>query len=185
MSTPNIGLSLPDYSLPKWDIPTNQNWTIIDAAIGALTAGGASPAGSWTKYTLLVNNPNWFLNGVAVAAVGATSVQQIPIFTLPARTVLHAVFIKHSISFTGGALSSVVCSLGTAAVPDALMAVSGDTFDIWQVPSDFHLYLTGGARMLSAASSPIVLQVTCVGGSPSAMAGGTLEIDVLASVLPS
>ena len=185
MSTPNIGLYLPDYSLPAWNVPTNQNWTILDGVIGTLQSGGASPAGSWSKYTLLVNNPNWFVNGTAVAAVGATSVQQIPIFVLPARTVLHAVFIKHSVAFTGGALSSVVCSLGTTAVPDALMAVSGDTFDILQVPSDYHLYLTGGARMLSAAANPIVLQVTCVGGSPSAMAGGTLEIDVLASVLPS
>jgi hypothetical protein len=184
MSTPNLNLNLPDYSLPNWNVPTNQNWNILDAAVGALTAGGAAAAGSWTKYTLLVNNPSWFLNGVAIDTLAGTAVQQLALFTIPARSVFHAVFIKHSVSFAGGALSSVVVSLGTAASPDLLMAVGGDTFDVLQTPSDYHLYLTGGARMLSAAATPVVLQVTCVGGSPSAMAGGTLEIDVLASVLP-
>jgi len=185
MSTPNIGLFLPDYSLPQWNIPTNQNWNILDAAIGALSAGGASPAGSWQKFTLLASNPNWFVNGVNVAAMNAGgSVQQIPIVTAAPRTVFHAIFIKHSVSFAGGALSSIVVSLGIAATPDALMNVSGDTFDVLQVPSDYHLYLAGGARMISVAATPLVLQMTCVGGDPSVITAGTLEVDILASVLP-
>lgn len=184
-TTPNIGLNLVDYSEPRWNVPNNQNWNILDAAIGALQAGGgASAAGSWTKLAVLANHPDWYVNSVDVGALAATAVQQVPLVTLPARSVLHAVLIKHSVAFTGGALSSVVVSLGVAATPDALMSVSGDSFDVLQVPSDYHFYLVGGARMVSVAATPLVLQMTCVGGTPSALAAGTLEIDLLASVLP-
>jgi hypothetical protein len=186
-TTPLIGLNLPAYDQPNWNIPNNQNWNILDSAVGALQAGAgvAAPAGSWAKYVVLAATPTWYVNAVNAGALSGTgAVQQIPLFTTAARTVFHAILIKHSIAFSGGALSSIVVSLGIAATPDALMSVAGDTFDVLQIPSDYHFYLAGGARMLSAAATPIVLEITCVGGDPSSLATGTLEVDILASVLP-
>jgi hypothetical protein len=92
--------------------------------------------------------------------------------------------VKHSVAFAGGALSSITVSLGTAASADALMTVAGDTFDLFQTPSDSRVYLAGGAKMLSAAATGVVLQLNCIGGMPSAISAGVCEIDLLCSTLP-
>jgi hypothetical protein len=188
--TPNLGLEIPAYGDPNWNNPFTVDMNLIDAAVGTLQTtvagmgGGGTPAGNWTRYQLTSSGSNWLVNGVVVAARSSSvNPQQIALFTAPALTIFHAVMLIHTASFVGA--SDCTVSLGTAAIPDSLMIVSGDTFDIAQAPAATHFYLAGGARMLSTSATAIIAQVGIPSGSyPIVVTAGTLDIFVLCSTLP-
>lgn len=80
---------------------------------------GAGPV--WTKYSLDYTD-------FATAA----SQNQIVLGNLPAETVIHAVVIKHSAAFGGGAIASYVLKVGTVATPGKFAS----PFDVFQAPGD-------------------------------------------------
>lgn len=61
----------------------------------------------WTPYTATF---------ASLSAAALTN--SVTLATLPAKTVLHAVAIKHDVAFSGGAIASYVLSVGVGATAD-------------------------------------------------------------------
>lgn len=60
--TPNLNLNVPDYQDSRWDIPVNENWSLIDGAVAG-------------KQATLVSGTNIkTINGISVLGNGDISV---------------------------------------------------------------------------------------------------------------
>lgn len=129
----------------------------------------ASPA--WTKYT------------VTYAQLSAAALtNDIQLFSLGARQTIHAVVIKHSASFTGGAIATYTVSVGIAGT----LAKYASAFNVFQAPGNTVLQSSGGTftENTVAATSVRVAAVSTV-GNLNAATSGSVDIWVLVSTLPA
>jgi hypothetical protein len=173
-------------TLLRTDLFAGSNYFLC-ATPNTWTQIGGSSGGSvtWTKYLITISGTNWMVNGISAGALTPTaSTQQISLATAAARQVFHGLVLKHSIAFAGTSITDVTCSVGTAGTPDQLMIVSGDTFDLFQAVSTTTFYATGGLKILSFASTGVVLQINTTGNNINGLSAGALEVDVLTSSLP-
>jgi hypothetical protein len=156
------------------------------AAISTTLPGASTAAGTiaaWVKYTVDVssNAGFWTVSDKKGAALDADGSQQVALVTLPAKTVVHAIAIEHTVPFSGGAVATATVSVGTAALPTLL----SDAYDVFQAITALP-YENGGVKIgrRTSATLALVVQADTTGGNLSALAAGTVNIYLLTSVLP-
>jgi len=127
--------------------------------------------------------PRWQKVGAAVdyedlAASALTN--DIELFTLPGAGVIHAVKIKHSTAFSGGALSSYKLSVGIAGN----LVKYAAPFDVFQAVGDtaFGLNHEFGGETHDAGGTSIRLAAESIGANLDAATAGVVDVWVLWSV---
>lgn len=124
----------------------------------------------WIKYTKTFTD----------LSAGATT-NTVTLFSLPAKTMIHQVVVKHSASFTGGALSAYTIALGDAGNSSRWAAA----FSVFQAAGDTVRSITQADDLESFASATnITLTATSTGANLSAATAGSVDIWVLTSLLP-
>ena len=126
----------------------------------------------WTKYT-------------KVAADFSDAIPAITLFSLPLKTVIHEVIIKHSVPFTGGGVTSYTLQVGISgtfnkyASPFDVFQAAGDTVKQVSVSSDLESF--------SGATNILIKAVGNAAGAIDAAATaalGSVDVWVLTSLLP-
>ena len=127
----------------------------------------------WTKYTFTFDQ-------FSVAAYSSS----VYIATLPAKTIVHAVFVKQSASFSGGALGSYSVSVGTGMSEPSWQQYS-IPFDVNVGPAANYFQLTTGYAADNYSSSyPIYITAQSVGAQLDIAEQGSVDIWLLKSSLP-
>lgn len=159
------------------------NLPTTGATLPAAVGGGTIP--SWNKYVCDVtsNAGFWTCNGTKGAALATAATQKVALVTLPARAVVHAMMIKHSVAGTGGTLSALTYSVGTSGTVDALMTTAGDKLNGFAAPATTGFYVAS-LHVLDTAATALILNVAATGANVSELTAGTVEVDLLTSVLP-
>jgi hypothetical protein len=126
----------------------------------------------WTKYT----------KTYADFSTGATT-NNIELFSLPAGGIVHAVKIKHSTYFRGGAISAYTISVGIAAS----LAKYAAAYSVYQATGDavFQIAAVPSTQIASeshAASTSVRAAATSTGANLSAATSGVVDIWVLTSL---
>jgi hypothetical protein len=143
-------------------------FAIVGAAPGLdPSAVGAVPV--WVK----VGNA---LSHVAFQTAAATI--SLPLFNLAPAGVIHAVKIKHSAAFVGGAIATYTMSVGIAGT----LAKYATAFDVFQAPSNtaFQMSSVLGSEN-NGANTSILVTAVCTGANLSASTGGVVDIWALLS----
>lgn len=135
-------------------------------------------------------SPHWLIgDGMAWQSYTFTSAQlaaaaltnTVTIAPLLAKQVLHAVVIKHSQSFTGGAIATYTVRVGTVASPGKYAS----PFDVFQAVGSTVAQVSSGADIEDFAS-PVNVAITAVstGANLNAATQGSVTVWLLTSVLP-
>ena len=125
----------------------------------------------WTKYTVTYSQ----------LAAGALT-NDIQLFSLPARGTIHAVVVKHSASFTGGAIATYTLSVGITGT----LAKYASAFNVFQAPGNTVLQSSGGTfTENTVAATSVRVAATSTGANLSAATAGSATIWVLTSTLPA
>lgn len=128
------------------------------------------------------NIPTWVKVGAAIPfttfQTAATSIN-VNLFSLIAGGVIHAVKIKQSAAFTGGAISAVTLSVGIAGT----VAKYASAFDIFQAPGNtvFQLSNVAGSEN-NGATTQITATAVSTTANLSALTTGAVDIWALLSV---
>lgn len=111
----------------------------------------------------------------------AALTNDIELFSLPAKGVIHTVVIKHSTPFTGGTISAYTLSVGIASN----FTKYTSAFDVFQASSDtvFLISTSNNAENFTSPTS-IRIQATSVGDNLDQATAGDVEVWVYMSVLP-
>ncbi len=120
--------------------------------------------------------PKWQKTNVAETALtDADTSQDIALITLTQFEKVIALCIKHSAAFTGGTLTAMTVSIGTAAKP-ALYSV--EPHDIFIAPvDDDQLDLTGfSSDTMAAAGHSIIAQFKSTGDNVANATAGSVDI---------
>ena len=150
-----------------------------DATYGVVprlnTALAAIPSASillqWTKYTKTY-----------VDLSAAANTNSITLLSLPAKGVIHAVVVKHSLAFSGGGITAYAVSVG----------ISGDLtkfssyFDVFQAAGNQvgQTSNVGAGIENFGAATTILLSASSVGGLLNAATSGSVDVWVLSSTIP-
>lgn len=105
----------------------------------------------------------------------------VQIFSLPAKSILKNLIIKHSTLFTGTSITSVTAQVGPSG---AYTSIIGG-FDVKQTVADtaFDNSLSGYIGSFVSAT-PIYLNMVAVGANLSALSQGSLTVDYEYSTFP-
>ncbi len=144
----------------SWD---NTNKRLV---VGA--AGGTLP--TWNKFTI----------GEAALTDADTSEDEA-LFTALQHQKVHAITIKHSAAFTGGGLSSMTISIGTAASPTYYVAA----YNIFQAVGDL-VFLDEnifGSVTMAAAGHPVIARFTSGGGNVADATAGSVDVWIQTSLI--
>lgn len=158
------GLKSPDslaadviYTMPTAD---GTNGYALTTNGSKVLAWSAMPV--WVKFTKTYTD---------LSAAALTN--NIEVYSLPAGTVIHAVLVKHSTLFSGGAITDYKVSVGIAAdlsryagAFDVDTAVSGTNFNLSQVL----------AMESTTGATSIKLAATSVGANLSAATAGSVTV---------
>lgn len=168
---PETGCTRQDiYDLIETSEPTAE---VADLATVEVLAG---------KLYAMLNVPRWVKVGNAIAHTAlqaAALTNDIELFVLPAKGVIHAVKIKHSVAFSGGAISNYLLSVGVAgtlakyAAPYSVFGAVAETA--------FGFTAQAGAETHNASGKSIRLAAESVGANLNASAAGTVDVWVLYS----
>ena len=137
-------------------------------AFSSLTGTGGIPA--WIKYTVTY---------AQLAAAALTN--DIELFQLAAKGTIHAVVVKHSANFTGGAIASYKISVGITGTLDRYAS----QLDVFSAPSNtnFQHEVAPGIEDFGAATSIRVAAVS-TGANLNQATQGSVDIWVFGSMLP-
>lgn len=126
---------------------------------------------TWAKYTKTYAQ-------LAVAAMTT----DVELLSLPARGVIHAVVIKHSAAFTGGALADYTVSVGVAGN----LTKYASAFNVFQAPGDTVFQVSNSlfSENYGAATSVRLAAVSTTDDLDEATAG-SVDVWVLTSKLPT
>lgn len=125
---------------------------------------------AWQSYTFSYTD-------LAAAALA----NSITLATLLPKQMLHAVVVKHSASFTGGAIASYRVSVGVTAAP----ARYSTLFDVFQAPGNsVAIASTSGNVENFAANTTLLLSAVSTGANLNAATAGSVTVWLLTSVLP-
>jgi len=136
-------------------------------------------------------SPHWLLgDGMAWQSYTFTAAQlaaaaltnTVTLTALPAKTVVHAVVIKHSAAFGGGTIATYTVAVGITGS----LAKYATAFDVFQAPGAAVAQVSsGGADVESfTASANLLLTATATGGNLNTATTGSVTVWVLTSVLP-
>lgn len=139
-------------------------------ATGATGAAGVDGAMSWTKYTKSYTD---------LATAGLTN--DIELFQLAAKQMIHQVVIKQSTAFSGGLIATYTISVGIVGN----LVKYGAAFDVKQAAGAtvFGSNILQGVENFSSATSIRLSAVSTV-GLLSAATAGSVDVFVLKSTLP-
>lgn len=132
----------------------------------------AAPAGASTNTNL---NPCWqkFTIGEAALTDADTSEDET-LFTCTQFCKLRGAVVKHSASFTGGTLSAMTVSVGTASAPTTYTAA----FDIFQATGDTVFQDTDmlSSATMAAAGHTVIAQFNSTGDNVVNATAGSVDI---------
>lgn len=155
-----------DYQLPPADGSAGQVLS-TDGAGGLYWGTSRSDA---TKYTKAYTDMS-----------DASTEKQIALFSLPAKTVIIGVAIKHSVAFSGTGITGMSVSVGISGDKaryssefNVFQAVANDTIGMFQC---FHAESFG-------AATQVYLNCKSVGADLDKLAAGSVDIWVLTSTMP-
>ncbi len=142
-----------------------------ETAHDVLDHTGLTGIATWTKFTKTFSD----------FAVAATS-NDIELFSLPLKTVIHRVVIKHTLNFGGGGITSYTVSVGL--VGD--LVKYSPAFDVFTVASNTNFLLTNTTNMenFGAATSIRINAITDFDKNLDVVTQGSVDVYVLQSVLP-
>lgn len=133
-------------------------------------AGGSPFVTAWQSYTVSYTQ---------LAAAALTN--SITLVSLPARTLIHAVVIKHSAAFTGGAIASYQVSVGISGAT----AKFASLFSVFQAPGNTVAQVSSGPDLENfGAATNILLSAVSTGANLNAATAGSVTVWLLTSVLP-
>lgn len=137
---------------------------------GAAGAAGINGALIWTKYT------------VGFAALSAAAVtNDIELFSLAAKTMIHSVVIKQSTAFSGGLIATYTISVGISGN----LVKYGVAFNTFQAAGAtvFGMNNLPGIESFTGATSIRIAAVSTI-GNLSAATSGSVDVWALTSLLP-
>ena len=135
-----------------------------------------------TSVLLALGVPFWTKYSVGHAALQAAALtNDIELLSLPAKSVVHAVYVKHSTAFAGAGITAYTLSVGIAGDPTRYMLAH----DVLQAIGDTVFLLTSavGSENHGAATS-IRLAATAVGANLDQSSAGDVDAWVLWGTLP-
>ena len=152
------------------DIQVRSNADDVTAAWFNDIRTAARSSGAWSKYTVTHDQ----------LQAAATS-NDIELFSLTARQVIHKVFIKQTVPFAGTSITAYTVSVGIAALKDKY----APPFDVFQAVADAAHDLNEAPGFESIAS-PISIRVQGIstGANLDQSTAGSVEIQVYKSELP-
>ena len=155
-------------------IPIRENGKKIEAGwFNALRSAGvdsASASGQWTKYT--------FTHTQLQAAALTNTVE---IASLPAKTIIESVLVKHSTLFTGTSITDYKVTVGITGELDRYVG----SVDVDVAVSDSAFAFVNLAEMPSFSSATsLKLTATSVGANLSSSIAGSVDVWVKTSTLP-
>lgn len=156
---------------PRGSGPTGPTGTAGAAGTnGTNGTNGIDGATSWTKYTKAYTD---------LSTAGLTN--DIELFQLSAKQMIHQVVIKQSTAFSGGLIATYTASVGIVGN----LVKYGAAFDVKQATGAtvFGANILQGVENFSTATSIRLVAVSTVGLLNAATAG-SVDIWVLKSLLP-
>lgn len=148
--------------IPKWN---GSSWAC------ATDQTNTTSVPSWTKYSV---NYSQF-------AIASTS-NSITLFSLPAAGVIHAIKIKHSTSFKGGAITAYTLDVSSAASNPGLYASPYDVFQV-AVSTAFQMSLDVHSENNSNAVN-VLVRAAATGANLTSANQGAADIWVMTSITP-
>lgn len=130
------------------------------------------------------NDPEWVSIVIPYTNVQTAALTNSVVgFVLPIKGYIHATKQKHSVAFTGGAISAVTSQVGITGN----LAKYAAAFNVFQAPGD-----TPAQKQITAnigiesdvTTTNILVTFTSVGANLSALTAGSLTVDILASIAP-
>lgn len=151
--------------------------TTAFTALPAGVAGGAATldsTGQLTASQIPASDDRWVKVTKTFSDLAAAALtNNIEVYSLPAGGVIHAVKIKHSASFTGGAIATYTLSVGITGT----LAKYAAAFNVFQAPGATvqQISSTVGTENHTAATS-IKLAATSTVGTLDAATAGSVDI---------
>lgn len=203
---PNITVDLADTQdvtgvLPIANGGTNSSAALSNNRIIRSTSGGLVEAAAITASRVLLSDSNgipthsgmtsaefatvakWTKYSSTFAALSAANTtNNIELFSLPAKTLITRVVIKHGLAFTGGLISAYTLRVGTVATPNKYIAA----FDVFQAASDtiFSVSVVNDDMEHFTAATSIRLTGVSTGANLDQATAGTVDIYVQTTLLP-
>jgi hypothetical protein len=139
-----------------------------DGTFAVPSSGNSGP--SWTKYTVSES-----------AFTAAATSEDIELFSLAAKGVIHAVVIKHTTAFSGGSLTGFTLSVGISGN----LTKHASAFDVFQATGNT-ISQTSNTVDVEDFSSAVSIRLAAVstGANVSAATAGSVDVYVLTSTLP-
>lgn len=157
-------------------------------ASGPHSGGGGGSSLVFVKHTVLITGAGTYTvdGGITQNIPTSTITFNASLFTMPVKTVMIAMVMKHSVAFTGVTNeTSVFASVGIAT---STTVFSASTLDVATAVSDTNSLPVGGAIYPSAGTYTVTatFSSTCSSGSCaiSGLSAGSVDIWVLNSTLP-
>lgn len=131
---------------------------------------GATGGLGWTKYTVTFTQ---------LSAAGLTN--NIELFQLAAKEMVHSVVVKASVAFAGGLIATYTVSVG----PAGNLVKYAVAFNVFQAPAAnlSSVNILPGVEDFSSATSIRISAISTV-GNLNAATGGSVDVWVLKSTLP-
>ena len=146
---------------------------------GLQTFTGGMAVNTANDITLINNIPIWLKYTFTYSALSTAALtNSITLVTLPAAGIIHAIKLKHSIAFTGGALSSYTLSVGISGNLDKY----ANPFNVFQATGNTTFYIAYGMFSENhGATTSVLLTATSIGANLNAATAGSCDIWVLVS----
>jgi len=147
----------------------------------------SSSTGPCSLYSLSNNGATWMLsvNGataVAGPAIAASTTQDVPLFTLPRRSVVTGVREKTTSGWSGSGFSLLNLSVGDSVGGAAFY--TPPSYDLTVAVSDTNFRATPLFKGASEAGSTVTAHLTANAALNSATLAGAVDIDVCSVTLP-
>lgn len=137
--------------------------------------------GAWSTISADTSVPKWTKYTIAHTDLQAPSgSNNITLFTLPAKTMLHKVILKHSTAFAGTGITSYQLSLGISGAATKYAA----NFDVTQVVSDNARSITTADDIESFSSGTSMLLQATANANLNQSTAGSVDIWIMTSLLP-
>lgn len=178
-------------SVPQPGDVLQASYRLAPAAASSSTSLASTPAASTTPpcalYSVSNNGTNWMVSvngGAAIAgpAIGASPSQDVPLFTLPPRSIVTGVREKSTAPWSGSSFASLSLSVGDSAGGAAFY--TPPSYDLTAAVTDTNFRATQLFKSATDAGSTVnahIMADTALNGSTIA---GAVDVDVCWVTLP-
>lgn len=156
---------------------------LLDVRLTAKTHGQAlvwdAPLARWVLGGIVANLPIWTKYTIGYADLSAAGLtNNVTLFTLPAKTLIHAVVINPTQAFGGGLITAYTLSVGIAGTLTKYCTAASVFAATLQAPQMFM-----GLESMTQGTA-IKVAATSVTGLLNAATTGSADIYALTSILP-